>query len=246
MSIIQIPVLLLLTTTPRSSPHTRANIPLIIIPLISTLKARLSSTLKAPLSSIMAPLAIHSSSSNIHTLTAILERSTFLPKLLHFLSTEDTYPPAPAQNPVPTGAEATSAKRKRIEPAYPTLYRIALDVLPAQASAVPCERIFSSSKATDAVRRGRLSPKLMESLQILKFLYRSQRGEPLDFSKGLQSLPSDLEPKVTAQTMTSYAGEGRLDQLDSLIIESEADQLPPDPIDSYFVLPTVADGDDDW
>ncbi|THH15755.1 hypothetical protein EUX98_g9416 [Antrodiella citrinella] len=132
------------------------------------------------------------------------------------------------------------------EPAYPTLHRIALDVLPAQASAVPCERVFSSSKATDAVRRGRLSPKLMESLQILKFLYRSQREEPLDFSKGLQSLPSDLEPKVTAQTMTSYAGEGRLDELDLLIIESEADQLPPDPIDSDFVLPTVADGDDDW
>jgi hypothetical protein len=33
---------------------------------------------------------------------------------------------------------------------YPTLFRLALDVLAIQASAVPCERVFSSAKATMA------------------------------------------------------------------------------------------------
>ncbi len=50
-----------------------------------------------------------------------------------------------------------------------------MDVLPAQASAVPCERVFSSSKETDALRRTRLSPLLMEVLQILKYIYRHDR-----------------------------------------------------------------------
>ncbi|KII82957.1 hypothetical protein PLICRDRAFT_74446, partial [Plicaturopsis crispa FD-325 SS-3] len=55
---------------------------------------------------------------------------------------------------------------------FPLLYRIALDVLPVQASAVPCERVFSSSAETDTCRRSNLSPKRMEMLQILKYAYR--------------------------------------------------------------------------
>lgn len=58
---------------------------------------------------------------------------------------------------------------------YPTLYRIAMDVLPAQASAVPCERAFSSSKETLTKRRNKLSPALVEALQHLKFLVRQER-----------------------------------------------------------------------
>ena len=47
-----------------------------------------------------------------------------------------------------------------------------MDILPAQASAVACERVFSSSKATCTLNRSRLSPQLMEALQILKYLYK--------------------------------------------------------------------------
>jgi hypothetical protein len=50
-----------------------------------------------------------------------------------------------------------------------------MDVLPAQASSVPCERVFSSSKETCALRRNRLSRGLLEALQVLKFSYRSER-----------------------------------------------------------------------
>ncbi|KAF9009135.1 hypothetical protein BDZ89DRAFT_536865 [Hymenopellis radicata] len=50
-----------------------------------------------------------------------------------------------------------------------------MDVLPAQASAVPCERVFSSSKETDTLRRTSMSPLMMEVLQILKYIYRHDR-----------------------------------------------------------------------
>lgn len=43
-----------------------------------------------------------------------------------------------------------------------------MDVLPAQASSVPCERLFSSGKETCTARRNRIQPELMEALQALK------------------------------------------------------------------------------
>ncbi|KAI0659992.1 hypothetical protein C8Q70DRAFT_914290 [Cubamyces menziesii] len=43
-------------------------------------------------------------------------------------------------------------------------HRVVLDVLPAQATGVPCERIFSSSKKTDTLRRSQPHPALMEAL----------------------------------------------------------------------------------
>ncbi|TCD59832.1 hypothetical protein EIP91_011346 [Steccherinum ochraceum] len=104
---------------------------------------------------------------------------------------------------------------------YPALYLIALDVLPSQASAVPCERVFSSSKETDALRRGLLSPPLMEKLQMLKYLYRSQRSmqDGLDFSRMPQL--ADLEPSVTRETINDYLSSGRAQELDELIEQSE-------------------------
>ncbi|EIW78982.1 hypothetical protein CONPUDRAFT_31368, partial [Coniophora puteana RWD-64-598 SS2] len=57
---------------------------------------------------------------------------------------------------------------------YPLLFRVAMDVLPIQASSVPCERVFSSSKATATDTRNNLDPITMEKLQILKFSLRNQ------------------------------------------------------------------------
>ncbi|KAG5633628.1 hypothetical protein H0H81_006433, partial [Sphagnurus paluster] len=45
------------------------------------------------------------------------------------------------------------------------IYRVSLDVLPVQASSVPSERVFSSAKETDTLRRSSLSPEMMEMLQ---------------------------------------------------------------------------------
>jgi hypothetical protein len=56
---------------------------------------------------------------------------------------------------------------------YPTLARIALDILPLQASSVPCERLFSASKQTADDRRARLGAERFEELQIMKFAWRN-------------------------------------------------------------------------
>ena len=58
---------------------------------------------------------------------------------------------------------------------FPTLFAMAMDYLPIQASSVPCERIFSSSAETDTKRRNRISPLLMEALQMLKLHLKKDR-----------------------------------------------------------------------
>ncbi|KAG8939092.1 hypothetical protein FRC04_007023 [Tulasnella sp. 424] len=72
---------------------------------------------------------------------------------------------------------------------FPTLYKIALDTIPVQASSVPCERAFSSSKETVTLRQNRLSLELMEALQILKHTYH----HPLNFASHLVTDPETLQ-----------------------------------------------------
>ena len=57
---------------------------------------------------------------------------------------------------------------------FPTLARIALDVLPAQASSVPCERLFSGSKQIATDRRAHLGPIVLEELVIMKSAWGSE------------------------------------------------------------------------
>jgi hAT family C-terminal dimerisation region len=57
-----------------------------------------------------------------------------------------------------------------------------MDLLPIQASSVPCERVFSSSKETTTDRRSHLSPKMIEALQLLKF--RTKQGRGINFTSG--------------------------------------------------------------
>jgi hypothetical protein len=58
-----------------------------------------------------------------------------------------------------------------------------MDILPIQASSVPCERVFSSSKETTTARRNKLHPHLVEALQILKYGRKHSKG--LSFTEGL-------------------------------------------------------------
>lgn len=100
------------------------------------------------------------------------------------------------------------------------MWKIALDVLPIQASAVPCECVFSSSKETDSARRTNMASLKMEELQILKFDYRSRR---LNFMEGLVCTERelsvlDLSPKVVEELMLS----GKIDELETYIEESWA------------------------
>ncbi|KIJ44479.1 hypothetical protein M422DRAFT_168098 [Sphaerobolus stellatus SS14] len=47
---------------------------------------------------------------------------------------------------------------------YPTLFNLALDILPTQGSSVPAERAFFSNAETDTKRHNCISPMLMEEL----------------------------------------------------------------------------------
>jgi hypothetical protein len=65
-----------------------------------------------------------------------------------------------------------------------------MTVLAVPATSVPSERIFSSSAQTDTQRRNKLSPAMMEALQVLKF---NHRNGVIDFTAGLVDDPGDLE-----------------------------------------------------
>ena len=66
---------------------------------------------------------------------------------------------------------------------WPTLFKLTMDLLPTQATSVPCEHVFSASKETTTARRNRLTPKIMEATQILKFQAKNKRQ--IDFTEGL-------------------------------------------------------------
>ncbi len=51
---------------------------------------------------------------------------------------------------------------------YPTLAHIVLDVLPAQASSIPCERMFSGSKQIPVDRQASLGSVVFKELVIMK------------------------------------------------------------------------------
>lgn len=55
---------------------------------------------------------------------------------------------------------------------YPTLARIALDILPIQASSVPCERLFSGGQEVATKRRAQLGAERFEEIQMTKFAWR--------------------------------------------------------------------------
>ncbi|KAF7971208.1 hypothetical protein HWV62_21904 [Athelia sp. TMB] len=101
---------------------------------------------------------------------------------------------------------------------YPLLFCLAVDVLPVQASAVPCERVFSSSKLTDESHRSNLSPFTMEMLQILKYRFRAER---LTFTDGLVSDTRELSViDVPAEKIDELLAEGRISELKDMFIAS--------------------------
>jgi hypothetical protein len=63
---------------------------------------------------------------------------------------------------------------------FPMLFSIAMDYLPIQATSVSCEHVFSSAKDTDTAKQNRISPVLMEVLQMLKYSLKKERLNFMD------------------------------------------------------------------
>jgi hypothetical protein len=102
------------------------------------------------------------------------------------------------------------------------MFNVALDVLPVQASAVPCEQIFSSSKETCTVRRSLLSASLLEILQILKHLYKEER---LDFTSHWTANEVDYSiEKVTEAAIQELMSAGKTEELLDLLRSTDAGQ----------------------
>src|SRR5229473_4365748 len=80
---------------------------------------------------------------------------------------------------------------------FPTLFGITLDYLPIQASSVPCERVFSSTKETNTLKCNCIHPVLMEALQTLKFLLKKER---FNFTSGWQMALSEMKGKGNTGT----------------------------------------------
>ena len=82
-----------------------------------------------------------------------------------------------------------------------------MDILPIQASSVPCKRVFSSSKETITTRRNKLSPQLVEALQLLKFSSKQGRGisstQGLDKKEELAELVRE-EERYSVKDLHSY------------------------------------------
>ncbi|KAG9029000.1 hypothetical protein FRB95_005820 [Tulasnella sp. JGI-2019a] len=85
---------------------------------------------------------------------------------------------------------------------------IAMDHLPIQASAVPCERVFSSGKETMTAWRNRIKPELKEALQMLKFALRKKR---LNFTGGCEIVAKGVEETVDAHLLARITEAVKLD-----------------------------------
>jgi hypothetical protein len=83
---------------------------------------------------------------------------------------------------------------------YPYLFRVAMTVLAVPATSVPSERVFSSSGCTDTANRNRLSPLMMEALQVLKF---NHRNHIIDFSGVFENDTQDCEVVIPEEMSDS-------------------------------------------
>ena len=82
---------------------------------------------------------------------------------------------------------------------------MALDILPIQASSVPCERLFSGSKQTATNCRARLGADHLEELQLMKFAWR---GKAVDIAAWNSDQIEGIDLTVEYQDLHREQEEG--------------------------------------
>ncbi|KAF8696454.1 hypothetical protein AX14_001593 [Amanita brunnescens Koide BX004] len=105
---------------------------------------------------------------------------------------------------------------------YPTLARIALDVLPCQASSVPCERLFSSSKQVAMERRSSLGADLLEQLLVMKSIWQR---DIVDWSVVNSGMVEEVHVKEYGDMLQAdeEAKEWEVEDLEQFIFDSDRD-----------------------
>jgi hypothetical protein len=107
---------------------------------------------------------------------------------------------------------------------YPNIYKIAMDYLPIQASAVPCERVFSSSAETDTKRRNCIKPILMEALQIIKYRRKKARINLMsDWRETVEKVKLDERMKGNVDDPESSTSSNKA--LSTLLLDSSEDKF---------------------
>jgi hypothetical protein len=90
-----------------------------------------------------------------------------------------------------------------------------MDILPVQASAVPCERVFSSSKDTITPQRSRLSGITVEMLQILKYRFKRKRLNFLS-DELANEIDYTLEGPITVHAASELVATSQFEELKDL------------------------------
>jgi hypothetical protein len=130
------------------------------------------------------------------------ELARYMSEPLHPASTDATYREVLSYWKVSHPSLPVSSRSYLVvqthEQLYPHLFEVAMTVLAVPATSVPSERVFSSSGRTDTPARNRMTPLLMEALQVLKF---NHRNRALDFRSALIDDPNDLEA-ITVDEIT--------------------------------------------
>ncbi|KAG8773678.1 hypothetical protein FRC12_002386 [Ceratobasidium sp. 428] len=83
----------------------------------------------------------------------------------------------------------------------PLIYKVALDILPAQASSVSSERVFSSSKMTCTQSRNRISASSVEALQIFKHALRSNPDAALDDEQNILDFMTQHDDELSGHNV---------------------------------------------
>ncbi|KAF8494076.1 hypothetical protein F5888DRAFT_1617331, partial [Russula emetica] len=94
------------------------------------------------------------------------------------------------------------------------LFSIAMDYLPIQATSVPCERVFLSAKDTDTAKQNRISPILMEALQMLKYSLKKER---LNFMNGWSISEAAMSMSVPTGELSSLFVDDPVVLFDNLL-----------------------------